>query len=384
MYNPNPPAVSSPQISNEEMAKDHAQILQNYFDSLTIQRLSAKTIDFSRWFIERWFEENGVVADGRHRPLYVWEAMKLLEGRKRIKDFLLSLSTPDDDGLPVLQASTVRAYANQLERLFASIVDFPYIDGFLTISSKYGPIENPFTRVQYPIHNRDHLRSERFFLTPEQILELLIFLREVYPRLTHRTLTAARLYTMVLLTTETGMRSIEILNLDAIGENRDIFYDRKVIQTRFGKGCNSSGSLTRLIPLTRPAEITLKEYEARVRPHFKNSAENPSLFLSSDGNRLSYSAMQSGFSTFVASARKHGVNLPEKLTIHDLRASFATNYLEEHPDRFWRLMELLGHTSPSSTCLYIRSRGKSRLLTMKEARGPRVPGTGLSAMVYNR
>jgi len=369
------------QISNEEMAKDHAQILQNYFDSLTTQRLSPKTIDFSRWFIERWFEENGVVADGHHRSLYAWEAMKLLEGRKRIKDFLLGLSTPGDDGLPVLQASTVRAYANQLERLFASIVDFPYIDGFLTISSKYGPIENPFTGVQYPIHSRDHLRSERFFLTPEQILEVLIFLREVYPRLIHRTLTAARLYTIVLLITETGMRSAEVLNL---GEQRDIFYDRKIIQTRFGKGCNSSGPLTRLIPLTRPAEITLKEYEARVRPHFKNSAENPSLFLSSDGNRLSYGAMQSAFSTFVASARKHGVNLPEKLTIHDLRASFATNYLEEHPDGFWLLMELLGHISPSSTCLYLRFRGKSRLLTMKEARRPRVPRTGLSAMVYNR
>ena len=384
MTNPNPPAVSLPQISNEEMAKDHAQILQNYFDSLTIQRLSPKTIDFSRWFIPRWFEENGGIAGDRHRPLYVWEAMKPLEGRKRIKDFLLSLSMPGEDGLPVLQASTVRAYANQLERLFASIVDFPYIDGFLTISSKYGPIENPFTGVEYPIHSRDHLRSERFFLTPEQILELLVFLREVYPRLIHRTLTAARLYTIVLLITETGMRSTEILNLDALGENRDIFYDRKIIQTRFGKGHNSSGPQTRPIPLTRPAEITLSEYEGRVRPHFGNSTKNPALFLSCNGNRLSYSSMQSAFSILVASARKHGVNLPEKLTIHDLRASFATNYLEEHPDRFWLLMELLGHLSPSSTCLYIRCRGKSRLLTMKEARRPRVARTGLSAMVYNR
>jgi integrase len=384
MSNPNPPAGSLPQISNEEMAKDHAQILQNYFDSLTIQRLSPKTIDFTRWFIPRWFEENGVVTDDRRRPLYVWEAMKPLEGRKRIKDFLLSLSMPGEDGLPVLQATTVRAYANRLQRLFASIVDFPYIDGFSTISSKYGPIENPFTGVQTPIHSGDLLRSERFFLTPGQILEALIFLREVYPRLIHRTLTAARLYTIVVLITETGMRSAEILNVDALGEQRDIFYDRKIIQTRFGKGHNSSGPLTRLIPLTRPAEITLNEYERRVRPHFKNHAENSALFLSSVGDRLSYNAMQSAFTTFVASARKHGINLPEKLTIHDLRASFATNYLEEHPDRFWRLMELLGHISPSSTCLYIRSRGKSRLMTMKEARRPRVPGTGLSAMVYNK
>jgi len=384
MSNPNPPAVALRQISTEEMAKDHSQILQNYFDSLLSRRFSPTTIDASRWFVERWFDENGVTTDGHHRPLCVWEAMRPLEGRKRIKDFLLSLSTPADDGLPVLQASTVRAYASQLQRLFTSIHEFPYIDGFHTISSKYGPIENPFTGVEVPIHSRDHLRPERFFLTPAQILELLIFLREVYPALTHRTLTAARLYTIVLLITETGMRSVEILNLDALGENRDIFYDRKIIQTRFGKGYNSSGPLTRLIPLTQPAEITLKEYESRVRPRFKNSAENPALLLSSTGSRLSYASLSKGFSDFVASARKHGVDLPEKLTIHDLRASFATNYLEEHPDKFWHLMEMLGHISPSSTSLYIRSRGKSRLQTMKEARRPRVPRTGLSAMVYNK
>lgn len=102
--------------------------------------------------------------------------MKPLEGRKLITEFLLSLSTPGEDDLPVLEASTVRAYASQLQRMFASIVEFPYIDGFQPISSKYGPIENPFTGVEYPIHSRDHLRSERFFLTPEQILEVLIFL----------------------------------------------------------------------------------------------------------------------------------------------------------------------------------------------------------------
>ena len=106
-------------------------------------------------------------------------------------------------------------------------------------------------------------------------------------------------------------------------------------------------------------------------------------FFQSGSKGMSH-GLEFATSSLVAVARKHGVNLPEKLTIHDLRASFATNYLEEHPDRFWRLMELLGHVSPNSTCLYIRSRGKSRLMTMKEARRPRVHRTGLSAMVYNR
>src|SRR5882724_1163372 len=124
MSDQNPPAISSLQISDDEMAKDHAQILQHYFDSLLIRRFSPKTIETSRWFIQRWFGENGVVTGGTSRPLHVWEAMKPLEGRIRIKNFLLSLSTPGEDGLPVLQASTVRAYASHLQRLFTTILEF--------------------------------------------------------------------------------------------------------------------------------------------------------------------------------------------------------------------------------------------------------------------
>jgi hypothetical protein len=124
MYNPNPPVVSLPEISDEEMAKDHAQILQNYIDTLVIRGFSANTIDASRWFIERWFERHGFVTASGRRPLYVWEAMKPFVGRKRIKEFLLSLSTPGEDDLPVLQASTVRSYASQLQRRFVVYLIF--------------------------------------------------------------------------------------------------------------------------------------------------------------------------------------------------------------------------------------------------------------------
>jgi integrase len=384
MSNTNPPTVATPNVANEEMARDHAWILQNYYDGLIAQGLSANRIKDTTWFIERWFERYSFTTASGKCPLHVWEAMKPIAGPLRMKAFLKDLSSPCEDRLPCLMPSTVRGYAGILDRFFSSVMDFPYLGDLQTITSKYGPIETPFKGVEYPIHTRDHLRSERFFLTEKQILELLVFLREVYPKLTHRPLTAARLYTIILLITESGMRSVEVVNLDSVGETRDIFYDRKLIQTRFGKGHNTSGPLTRLIDLTRPAEITLKEYERNVRPHFRNYAENAALFLDSNGNRIKYSALHSTFTNFMKSARKHGVNLPEKLTIHDLRASFATNYLEAHPEKFWKLMELLGHVSPASTCLYIRCRGKSRVLTMREARGPRIPGTGMSATVYNR
>jgi len=365
------------------MLNDHKRILQNSIDTLIARGLSPNTIEGYRWFIERWFEQIKVSDAIGERQIFIWEVMNLGEGRKRIRDFLTTLSTADDDGQICLRAGTVRAYARQLERLFTHTIEWPFIEGQQTISSKYGAIDNPFIGVEYPLHSREILREERFFLTPDQMLELLVFLREVYPGLPNRNATAGRLYTIVMLITETGMRSVEVINLDALGENRDIFYDRGVIQTRYGKGYNSSGPQTRLIDLTERAAVTLKQYERWVRPQFLNYLSDPALFLTLTGKRLSYSTLRDNFTLLVEAARKHGVNLPPKLTIHDLRASFATNYLDANPDRFWELMELLGHVSPSSTRLYIRSRGKNRWLSMKEARGVRPGRTGFTSMIYN-
>src|ERR1051325_7827904 len=376
--------VGTPQRSHEEMLNDHKRILQNSIDTLIGRGLSTKTIERSRWFIERWFQQIKVSDAVGERQIFIWEVMNRGEGRKRIKDFLRTLSATDDDGQVCLRAGTVRTYARELERLFAHTIEWPFIEGQQTISSKYGEIENPFTGVEYPLHSRDILRAEGFFLTPDQILELLVFLREVYPGLTNRNITAGRLYTIVMLTTETGMRSVEVINLDAFGDNRDIFYDKGVIQTRYGKGYNSSGPQTRVMDLTDRAAVTLKQYERWVRPQFLNHLIDPALFLTLTGQRLSYSTLRDGFKRLVEAACKHRVNLPPKLTIHDLRASFATNYLEAHPEQFWELMELLGHVSPSSTRLYIRSRGKNRWLSMKEAHGARPGRTGFTAMAYNR
>jgi len=136
------------------------------------------------------------------------------------------------------------------------------------------------------------------------------------------------------------------------------------------------------MPLTYRAEITLMEYERIVRPQFRNHSIEPSLFLTLKGTRLSYGTLRDGFTKLIESARKHGLHVPPRLTIHDLRASFATNYLEENPDRFWRLMELLGHTSPSSTCLYIRSRGE-RVETMKKARAFQSGRPLFATQIYN-
>jgi site-specific recombinase XerD len=53
-------------------------------------------------------------------------------------------------------------------------------------------------------------------------------------------------------------------------------------------------------------------------------------------------------------ARKAGLVMPPKLSWHSLRKSFATNFMEQHPDRPWVLMDLLGHLNPSTLHRYVK------------------------------
>ncbi len=58
--------------------------------------------------------------------------------------------------------------------------------------------------------------------------------------------------------------------------------------------------------------------------------------------------------SIVEEARKAGLEVPPKLSWHSLRKSFATNFLEQHPDRPWVLMDLLGHLNPSTLHRYVK------------------------------
>ena len=148
--------------SHLEMLKDHKQILQNYFDTFIARGLSQKTIEVQRRFLEHWFQKIRVDDEKGERQSFIWEFMNLGEGRRRIKEFLKVLGTVDEDGQPCLRATTVRSYALFLERLFASTLKSPYITGTETISSKYGPIENPFTGVECPVHSRTYCVQSDF------------------------------------------------------------------------------------------------------------------------------------------------------------------------------------------------------------------------------
>ncbi len=105
--------VGTPKRSHQEMLKDHKQILQNYFDTYIARGLSPKTKEVACGFVQRWFEKIRVSDASGERQIVIWEVMNLRAGRKLIKDFLLTLSTVDDDNLACVRPATARAYAGR-------------------------------------------------------------------------------------------------------------------------------------------------------------------------------------------------------------------------------------------------------------------------------
>jgi hypothetical protein len=141
-------------ISFSEMLDDHRAILEGYLDTHITRNHSSRTFEGEQALLTGWFE-GILVADVNHplreRQLFVWEAMKPVIGRERIKEFSKGLV------LTGLSHLTVIKYLGALRRLFDYILEFPYIPGqeVQFIVPKYGPIEQPVSKYEYPVHSID-------------------------------------------------------------------------------------------------------------------------------------------------------------------------------------------------------------------------------------
>jgi site-specific recombinase XerD len=333
------------------MLADHQTILQGYLDTHTTRNHSDRTIESERRFLIGWFE-SFVMQDDSHpdgqRQLLVWEAMEPVQGRQRIVAFSKGLV---DTGL---KPRTVQSYLGSLRRLFQYVLEYPYIPGSegQSIVSRYGRIEQPVLEYDYPVHTLDQ-EEEGFVLVGEQLFAFYDFVRLEYIGHNQKKIPASRDYTMIVVAAESGLRADEIRHLDALGPHRDLFYERNCIQTRHGKGTRGSGKRVRKTIFTPFAQDTVRIYEERIRPHFPNAKTNPALFLTESGERITYKAMWHNLHVIVEQARKAGLDLPPKLSWHSLRKSFATAFMELHPDRPWVLMDLMGHLNPSTLHRYV-------------------------------
>jgi len=60
--------------------EDHNQLLDRYIQSLQMKNFTEETIGRQKRFLKEWFDQHG----NEFRPLFTWEAMEPVIGRKRI------------------------------------------------------------------------------------------------------------------------------------------------------------------------------------------------------------------------------------------------------------------------------------------------------------
>lgn len=335
-----------------EALADHHSVLQSYLDTHITRNHSGRTLEADRRFLVGWFE-GFMVPDATHpdgeRQLLLWEAMAPVVGRQRVMAFSKGLCQAG------LQPRTVTGHLGCLRRYFQYVLEYPYVPGDnpQPIVSKYGQIEQPVLEYDYPVHTVEK-GEEGFVLTGDKLVEFYDFIRVGYIGHNQKKMPASRDYAMIVLAGESGLRADEIRHLDALGIHRDVFYDQSRIQTRHGKASNGSGKRLRKTIFTPFAKDTLRVYEDRVRPHFPEAKTNVALFLTESGLRINYKDMWRNLHVIVLAARKEGLEMPPKLSWHSLRKSFATNFMEKHPGRPWVLMDMLGHTSPSTLHRYVK------------------------------
>ena len=146
---------------------------------------------------------------------------------------------------------------------------------------------------------------------------------------------AARDWALVVLIFGCGLRISEALSL----KNKDIANHPDIIRI------NGKGSKERIVPVLPAVYVAMDKYLA-VRP-FGNAADD-NVFRSVRGLPMSARMAEK-----VIEKLRHFLQLPDYVTPHALRHTFATALLSGGAD-LRSIQELLGHSSLSTTQLYTR------------------------------
>jgi integrase/recombinase XerC/integrase/recombinase XerD len=150
-----------------------------------------------------------------------------------------------------------------------------------------------------------------------------------------------------------GLRAEELVTLDV----ESVLFDSEELRVE-GKGAK-----TRIVPVGEQALGAVRSYLERGRPALAANDE-PALFLSKTGRRLSTSDVRRRLRAWARHARAQGAVHP-----HALRHSFATHLLEGGAD-LRAIQELLGHATISTTQVYTRV-DSARLRAAYERSHPR-------------
>ncbi len=336
----------------EEQLQDHTRKLEEYLQNLLFRGCTLETtIRSSRAVLKHLFDRLQIEDPNNPRgirQLLVWELLDPGLGSSRL-GLLISLLLQDD-----LAHGTRRKYIRELRSFCDYVLAKPNIPGsaILTISEKYGPMTQTFTKYDVPMHVQDIPTQPRYALSATLRDEFYEFMRTEYLPQHASPHRGARDYTAIVVQAEIGARTSELLGIRSSGESCDIDWQTERVRL-FGKAKAFSGKRVRTVPLTPLAMEVLRVFEKVFKPMFPRTAAAGYLFLNEDGKRLSNDQFYHNFEKIVELARDAGVPLPEVLRPHDLRRTFATNELERNPWAYRKVLRKLGHTYPSSAAPYL-------------------------------
>ncbi len=141
----------------------------------------------------------------------------------------------------------------------------------------------------------------------------------------------------------TGIRKEELCSLTIY----DADLTGRMLRVRKGKGQKD-----RVVPMGRHAVKFLREYIAKVRPHYtKKNRSNRHLFVDKYGRSM-------GKQTVRVMVKKYAntAGIKKATSPHMLRHCFATVLIKNGAD-LTSVQKMLGHAYPSTTQIYIRSLG---------------------------
>jgi len=134
----------------------------------------------------------------------------------------------------------------------------------------------------------------------------------------------------------TGMRVSELSDLKIGDLNLDMSFVK----------CPGKGQKQRIVPLGKHALLALNRYIQKTRPKFLKRKEEPALFLSRLGKKISRQTFWKMIKFHTRKAR-----IKKEVTPHTMRHSFATHLLERGAD-LRTVQEMLGHSDISTTQTY--------------------------------
>ncbi|MDQ3856096.1 MAG: tyrosine recombinase XerC, partial [Chloroflexota bacterium] len=197
---------------------------------------------------------------------------------------------------------------------------------FYRIMHRDGCIEhNPMLGIQSP----KAARSLPSFLTREQADAMLSVPSSDDPQ-------ELRDRALVELLYASGLRVSELVMLN-VGQVDLQLQEARVI----GKGAKE-----RVVIIGRAALRSLEDYLDRGRPRLAKRPDERALFLNRSGGRLSDRSART-----IVDERRRRAGLPEHISPHTLRHSFATHLLDGGAD-LRVVQELLGHASLNTTQVY--------------------------------